>query len=74
MKNFFVAAGFNSSGIASGAGAGKALSEWLVQVNLNQIKEKIVLVLMIIFVNPGLPHDGSLASGHTTLWTLPCKR
>ncbi|MBI1733692.1 MAG: GcvT family protein, partial [Candidatus Rokubacteria bacterium] len=29
-RNFFVAAGFNSIGIASGAGAGKALSEWIV--------------------------------------------
>ena len=32
VRNFFVAAGFNSSGIASAAGAGKALSEWLIQV------------------------------------------
>ncbi|ELR24134.1 dehydrogenase [Acanthamoeba castellanii str. Neff] len=31
VRNFFVAAGFNSSGIASAAGAGKALSEWLIQ-------------------------------------------
>ena len=29
-RSFFVAAGFNSIGIASGAGAGKALSEWIV--------------------------------------------
>jgi 4-methylaminobutanoate oxidase (formaldehyde-forming) len=29
-RNFFVAAGFNSIGIASGAGAGKALAEWIV--------------------------------------------
>ena len=29
-KNFFVAAGFNSIGIASGAGAGKAVAEWIV--------------------------------------------
>jgi len=29
-RNFFVAAGFNSVGIASGAGAGKALAEWIV--------------------------------------------
>ena len=29
-RNFFVAAGFNSVGIASGAGAGKAVAEWIV--------------------------------------------
>ncbi|MFQ5436426.1 MAG: FAD-dependent oxidoreductase, partial [Anaerolineae bacterium] len=31
IKNFFVAAGMNSVGIASAAGAGKAVSEWIVQ-------------------------------------------
>ena len=31
LKNFFVGAGFNSIGIASGGGAGKALAEWIVQ-------------------------------------------
>ncbi|GIT72667.1 MAG: hypothetical protein Ct9H300mP28_24810 [Pseudomonadota bacterium] len=30
LKNFFVAAGFNSIGIQSAGGAGKALSEWIV--------------------------------------------
>ena len=30
LKNFFVAAGFNSMGIASAGGAGKALAEWIV--------------------------------------------
>jgi 4-methylaminobutanoate oxidase (formaldehyde-forming) len=30
VRNFFVAAGFNSVGIASGAGAGKAVAEWIV--------------------------------------------
>jgi glycine cleavage system T protein len=29
-RNYFVAAGFNSIGIASAAGAGKALAEWIV--------------------------------------------
>ena len=29
-RNFFVAAGFNSVGIASAAGAGKAVAEWIV--------------------------------------------
>src|SRR5438876_10467313 len=29
-RRFFVAAGFNSVGIASGAGAGKAVAEWIV--------------------------------------------
>ena len=29
-RNFFVAAGFNSIGIASGAGAGRATAEWIV--------------------------------------------
>jgi 4-methylaminobutanoate oxidase (formaldehyde-forming) len=29
-RNFYVAAGFNSIGIASGAGAGKAVAEWIV--------------------------------------------
>jgi 4-methylaminobutanoate oxidase (formaldehyde-forming) len=31
LKNFFVAAGFNSVGIASAGGAGKALAEWIVE-------------------------------------------
>jgi heterotetrameric sarcosine oxidase gamma subunit len=31
LKSFFVAAGFNSIGIASGGGAGKALAEWIVE-------------------------------------------
>jgi heterotetrameric sarcosine oxidase gamma subunit len=31
LKNFFVAAGFNSIGIASGGGAGKVLAEWIVE-------------------------------------------
>ena len=30
VKNFFVAAGFNSVGIASAGGAGKALAEWII--------------------------------------------
>ena len=30
LRGFFVAAGFNSSGIASAAGAGKAVAEWMV--------------------------------------------
>jgi 4-methylaminobutanoate oxidase (formaldehyde-forming) len=30
LRHFFVAAGFNSVGIASAAGAGKALAEWIV--------------------------------------------
>jgi 4-methylaminobutanoate oxidase (formaldehyde-forming) len=30
VKNFFVAAGFNSLGIATAGGAGKALAEWIV--------------------------------------------
>jgi 4-methylaminobutanoate oxidase (formaldehyde-forming) len=30
LRSFFVAAGFNSIGIASAAGAGKALAEWIV--------------------------------------------
>ncbi|CTQ56313.1 Aminomethyltransferase [Roseibium album] len=31
LKNFFVGAGFNSMGIASAGGAGKALAEWIVE-------------------------------------------
>ncbi len=31
LDNLFVGAGFNSMGIASGGGAGKALAEWIVQ-------------------------------------------
>ncbi|QQS11885.1 MAG: FAD-dependent oxidoreductase [Rhodospirillales bacterium] len=31
LRNFFVAAGFNSMGIASAGGAGMALAEWIVQ-------------------------------------------
>ena len=30
LKNFFVGAGFNAFGIASGGGAGKALAEWII--------------------------------------------
>ena len=30
MRNFYVGAGFNAFGIASGGGAGKALAEWIV--------------------------------------------
>lgn len=30
LRNFFVGAGFNAFGIASGGGAGKALAEWIV--------------------------------------------
>ncbi len=30
LTNFFVAAGFNSVGIASAGGAGRALAEWIV--------------------------------------------
>jgi 4-methylaminobutanoate oxidase (formaldehyde-forming) len=30
LRNFFVAAGFNSVGIASAGGAGKALAEWII--------------------------------------------
>ena len=30
LRNFFVGAGFNSVGIASGGGAGRALAEWIV--------------------------------------------
>ncbi len=31
VENFYVAAGFNSVGIQSGGGAGKALAEWIVE-------------------------------------------
>src|SRR3989440_2621866 len=31
LQNFYVAAGFNSIGIASGGGAGRALAEWIVE-------------------------------------------
>lgn len=31
LRNFFVAAGFNSMGIASAGGAGRALAEWIVE-------------------------------------------
>ena len=31
LRNFYLATGFNSSGIASAAGAGKALAEWIVE-------------------------------------------
>ncbi|MBX3496648.1 MAG: GcvT family protein [Parvibaculum sp.] len=31
LKNFFVGAGFNAFGIASGGGAGQALAEWVVR-------------------------------------------
>ena len=31
LDNFYVGCGFNSMGIASGGGAGKALAEWIVQ-------------------------------------------
>ena len=31
LQNFFVAVGFNSSGVASAAGAGKAMAEWITE-------------------------------------------
>ncbi len=31
LRNFYVAAGFNSSGVASAAGAGKAIAEWITE-------------------------------------------
>ena len=31
LRNFFVAAGLNSSGVASAAGAGKAIAEWITE-------------------------------------------
>ena len=31
VRNFFVAAGFNSSGVASAAGAGMAMAEWITE-------------------------------------------
>ena len=31
LRNFFVAAGFNSSGVASAAGAGHAMAEWITE-------------------------------------------
>ncbi|MCP4470216.1 MAG: FAD-dependent oxidoreductase [Gammaproteobacteria bacterium] len=31
VKNYFVAGGFNSTGIQSGPGVGKALAEWIIQ-------------------------------------------
>ncbi|MBN8955928.1 MAG: FAD-dependent oxidoreductase [Rhizobiales bacterium] len=31
LTNFFVGAGFNSGGIASGGGAGRALAEWIIE-------------------------------------------
>ena len=31
LKNFFVGAGFNSMGIASAGGAGRALAEWIIE-------------------------------------------
>ena len=31
LKNFFVAAGLNSTGIAAGAGVGRAIAEWIVE-------------------------------------------
>ena len=31
LRNFFVAAGFNSSGVASAAGAGKSMAEWITE-------------------------------------------
>lgn len=41
LRNFFVAAGLNSSGIAAGAGVGKAVSEWIVEgyptMDLNEV-------------------------------------
>jgi glycine cleavage system aminomethyltransferase T/glycine/D-amino acid oxidase-like deaminating enzyme len=33
LRNFFVGAGFNSVGIASAGGAGRALAEWIVEGN-----------------------------------------
>src|SRR5690348_8667237 len=38
VKNFFVGAGFNSSGVASSGGAGRALAEWIVNVSKQQFQ------------------------------------
>ncbi len=41
VKNFFVAAGFNSQGILSAAGVGKAMADWIVsgepQIDLSEV-------------------------------------
>ena len=36
LRNFFVAAGFNSSGVASAAGAGKAMAEWITEGEMTE--------------------------------------
>ena len=36
LRNFFVGAGFNSVGIASAGGAGRALAEWIVEGSADQ--------------------------------------
>ena len=38
VKNFYVAAGFNSSGVASSGGAGRALTEWIINVKKEKKK------------------------------------
>ena len=36
LRNFFVAAGFNSSGVASAAGAGKSMAEWITEGEMTE--------------------------------------
>ena len=36
LRNLFVAAGFNSSGVASAAGAGKAMAEWITEGEMTE--------------------------------------
>ena len=37
VRNYFVAAGMNSTGIASAGGFGRALAEWIADSELNTI-------------------------------------
>jgi len=54
LKNLYVGAGFNSIGIASSAGAGKALSEWIVG-------GEMPLDLWEVDIRRFMPHEGAPA-------------
>src|SRR2546426_6300222 len=65
LRNFFVAAGFNSVGIASAAGAGKALAEWIVGGEPS-------MDLLDIGIPRFMPFQGNRSEEHTSELQSPC--
>jgi len=56
LRNFFVGAGFNSQGILSGAGVGRALAEWIASLGLSPTV--LILSLMLFYIVIGCFLDG----------------